>query len=121
MITLISPAKTLDFETEVPSAYTTEPIFISEPERLIKKLRAFSRKKIGALMSLSEKLADLNFQRYQMWVPEPSSDVVRQAVFMFKGEVYLGLDPYSFTDENIDFAQKNLRILSGLYGENTHF
>lgn len=116
MITLISPAKTLDFDSEVPSNLATEPIFKLEPEKLIKKLSSFSRNKIANLMSLSEKLADLNFQRFQMWEVAPSSEVVRQAVFMFKGEVYVGLDAYSFSEADIEFAQKNLRILSGLYG-----
>lgn len=116
MITVISPAKTLDFDSEIKSNMATQPIFTKEPEQLIKKLKTFSRKKISDLMALSEKLSDLNYQRYQMWTTEPKFDLVRQAVLMFKGEVYIGLDPYSFTEEDHEFAQNSLRILSGLYG-----
>ena len=116
MITVLSPAKTLDFETPVTTAISTAPIFSKEPEQLIKKLKGLSRKKIAGLMSLSEKLADLNHQRYQMWDPEPNEELVRQAMLMFKGEVYLGLDAFSFSEKENQFAQDNLRILSGLYG-----
>ena len=67
-------------------------------------------------MKLSEKLADLNYQRYKMWVVNPDKEMVRPAVMMFKGEVYLGLDPYSFLETDMEYAQNQLRILSGLYG-----
>jgi cytoplasmic iron level regulating protein YaaA (DUF328/UPF0246 family) len=116
MITLISPAKTLDFESEIGSSISTIPKFKKEPERISKKLKTLSRKKIADLMSLSEKLADLNYQRYQMWAVDPEDELVRQAVMMFKGEVYLGLDPYTFSEDDTLEAQKSLRILSGLYG-----
>lgn len=116
MITLISPAKTLDFESEIPSKITSEPIFQSEPVRLMKKLKSLSRKKISMLMSLSENLSDVNYQRFQIWSDLPSKEAQRQAMYLFKGEVYLGLDPYSFTEQHNSFAQNNLRILSGLYG-----
>ena len=106
MITLISPAKTLDFESEIISNISSNPIFTAEPQRITKKLKSLSRKKIAGLMSLSEKLADLNYQRYQMWAVDPEDDLVRQAVLMFKGEVYLGLDPYSFSVEDTEQAQK---------------
>jgi cytoplasmic iron level regulating protein YaaA (DUF328/UPF0246 family) len=116
MIIVISPAKTLDFDSEIKAKMASQPIFKKEPEQLIKKLRSFSRKKISELMTLSEKLSDLNYQRYQMWTSEPEPDLARQAVLMFKGEVYIGLDPYSFSEEDNEFAQNSLRILSGLYG-----
>ncbi|UTW65927.1 peroxide stress protein YaaA [bacterium SCSIO 12643] len=116
MITVISPAKTLDLETKVESEIKSYPKFNAEPERLIKKLKTLSRKKISNLMSLSEKLSDLNYQRYQMWSPEPSEEMVKQAVLMFKGDVYQGLEAETFTDEEYHKAQENLRILSGLYG-----
>ncbi len=116
MITLISPAKTLDFDSEIVSKISSNPTFTKEPERITKKLKTLSRNKIAGLMSLSEKLADLNYQRYQMWSINPEDDLVRQAILMFKGEVYLGLDPYSFSEEDTLEAQKSLRILSGLYG-----
>ncbi len=116
MITVISPAKTLDFKTPFISKIESKPFFEKEPEVIMKKLKGLSRKKISTLMSLSEKLADLNYQRYQMWDSEPDSDKIRQAVMMFKGEVYLGLDAPSLNENEIQFAQQNLRILSGLYG-----
>lgn len=116
MITVISPAKTLDLETKVESDIESYPIFTAEPERLIKKLKTLSRKKISNLMSLSEKLSDLNHQRYQMWTTEPSEEMVKQAVLMFKGDVYLGLEAETFTTEEYTRSQESLRILSGLYG-----
>jgi len=116
MITVISPAKTLDLEAKVESDVKSDPIFTAEPERLIKKLKTLSRKKISNLMSLSEKLSDLNYQRYQMWTPEPSEEMVKQAVLMFKGDVYLGLEAETFTTEEYTRSQESLRILSGLYG-----
>jgi len=116
MITVISPAKTLDFETPISTSIATQPIFSEEPQKLIKKLSGLSRKKIADLMSLSEKLSDLNYQRYQMWSANPDAEMVRQAVLMFKGEVYIGLDAHSFTEEDNAYAQDTLRILSGLYG-----
>jgi len=116
MITVLSPAKTLDFETPISTQISTEPTFTEEPQKLIKKLSGLSRKKIADLMSLSEKLADLNYQRYQMWSAEPELELVRQAMLMFKGEVYVGLDARSFTEEDNAYAQNTLRILSGLYG-----
>lgn len=116
MITLLSPAKTLDFESSIQTSVASIPIFSKEPEQLIKKLRSLSRQNIADLMHLSEKLTDLNYQRYKMWSPNPEKDLVRQAALMFKGEVYVGLDAYTFTEQDIAFAQDSLRILSGLYG-----
>ncbi|MGB0805760.1 MAG: peroxide stress protein YaaA [Salibacteraceae bacterium] len=116
MITLISPAKTLDFETELPDLKSTDYLFQEESAQIMKKLKSLSRKKISDLMSLSSSLADTNYQRFQMWDENPEKNAVREAVFMFKGEVYLGLDPISLSSTQLDFAQSNLRILSGLYG-----
>lgn len=116
MITVLSPAKTLDFETNVTTSVSSTPMFSKEPQQLIKKLSSLSRKNVSDLMHLSEKLTDLNYQRYKMWTPKPEDDLVRQAALMFKGEVYVGLDAYSLTEEDIEFGQNTLRILSGLYG-----
>jgi hypothetical protein len=116
MITLLSPAKTLDFETPVRSTISTTPLFAEEPKKIIHKLKSLSRKKIADLMSLSENLADVNYQRYQMWSEMPDIEMVRQAVMMFKGEVYIGLEAPQWNDAEIEFAQNHLRILSGLYG-----
>ena len=116
MITLISPAKTLDFKSVISSKINSKPIFQNEPFKLINKLKGLSRKNISTLMKLSEKLADLNYQRFQMWSLDPSKEHLRPAVMMFKGEVYLGLDAYSLSENEIETAQNQLRILSGLYG-----
>lgn len=116
MITLISPAKTLDLDSEIPTLEVSQYEFTDESIRLMKKLKSLSRKKIADLMSLSEKLSDTNYQRFQMWSAHPNSENLRPAVFMFKGEVYLGLDAMNLKKEELVFAQNNLRILSGLYG-----
>lgn len=116
MITLISPAKTLDLDSEISAMDVSHYEFADESIRLMKKLKSLSRKKIADLMSLSEKLSDTNYQRFQMWSEYPNSENVRPAVFMFKGEVYLGLDAINLNREQLVFAQNNLRILSGLYG-----
>ena len=116
MITLISPAKTLDFDTEINTQISTGYLFKKESIEIASRLKELSRNDISSLMKLSEKLADINFQRFQMWNSSPDKDLVRQAVFMFKGEVYLGLSPYTLSEGELNFAQSNLRILSGLYG-----
>lgn len=116
MISVISPAKSLDFETTVPTSIQSEPLFVDKAELLIKKLRTLSRKKIGDLMSISAQLAELNYQRYQDWEVEHNNEVARQALLAFKGDVYIGLDAYNFSDEEFNYAQDHLRILSGLYG-----
>lgn len=116
MILVLSPAKTLDYESKVPVEETTQLVFKSEVKELVKVLKGKSKKQIRELMSLSENLADLNFQRYQNFETPGEADESRQALFAFKGDVYQGLDAYSLSPEAISFAQKHLRILSGLYG-----
>lgn len=116
MITLLSPAKTLDFDSNIGTDLRSEYQFQKESVRVMKKLKSLSRKKIANLMTLSENLSNANYERFQTWSEEPSDTNVRQAVFMFKGEVYLGLDPYSLTEMDLTYAQNNIRILSGLYG-----
>ena len=116
MILLLSPAKNLDFETEVPFPNVSKNRFLEESEILIKKLKTFNPKKIGKLMSISETLSELNFNRYQDWSLPLSEDIARQAIYAFKGEVYRGMDAYSFSKTDLKFAQEHVRILSGLYG-----
>ena len=116
MITLISPAKTLDLDSKYKVGMVSKPHFSKEPVQVVKKMKSLSRKKIANLMSLSEKLADLNYQRFQIWNENPEDEIARQAVLMFKGDVYLGLDAQAFSDAEFELAQRNLRILSGLYG-----
>lgn len=116
MLTVISPAKTLDFETQPHVQAHSQPDFVEDSEKLVRKLRTLSRKKIGELMSISKPLAELNHQRFLDWQPEFTPQNSKQAVLAFKGDVYLGMEADSFTEEDLEFAQGHLRILSGLYG-----
>jgi cytoplasmic iron level regulating protein YaaA (DUF328/UPF0246 family) len=116
MILVVSPAKTLDYETELPTREFTEPDFLKESAMLIKELKKKSKGDIKSLMKLSDKLVDLNVERYGSWQRPFSPDNSRPGIFAFKGDVYVGLGAYSFTEADISFAQDHLRILSGLYG-----
>ncbi len=113
---VISPAKSLDFETKVPTGKFTEGIFLSEAEKLNKVLQKKTPKKLSALMSISPKLGELNWQRNQDWQLPFTSENAKQAIFAFKGDVYIGLDSYSLTLDKIEQLQNKLRILSGQYG-----
>lgn len=116
MILVISPAKTLDFESDPVTSQHYIPDSLDRSERLIKKLRTLSKKKIGELMGISKDLSQLNFDRYAIWSPEFDPFNSRIAIQAFKGDVYVGLDVGTFTPEDLDFAQQHLRILSGLHG-----
>ncbi len=116
MITVISPAKTLDFESTVPDFSLSEPVFQEKGNSIASKLSRFSVKKIQDLMKLSDDLAQLNTERYREWKTVPTDKEVRAALYAFKGDVYLGLDGYSLSEEQVNYAQNHLRILSGLYG-----
>lgn len=116
MLILISPAKTLDFESASPTYKTTEPDFLADSARIIETIQKVSPLKIGKLMSISEKLAELNHQRFQQWSATPSSDQSRPAVYAFQGDVYQGLQASLWKDAQRTYAQNHLRILSGLYG-----
>lgn len=115
---VISPAKTLDFERAVPVQEATVPVFLREAKQIRKELKELSPAELMKLMDISEKLAELNWQRNQskgFGAKELKSDA-RQAVFAFNGDVYVGLDAYSLDPEKISVLQGTLRILSGLYG-----
>ncbi len=116
MLILISPAKSFDFESPAHTSISSEPDFVAESSKLIKKLGTFSRKKIGELMSISPELAALNVDRYQKWTPSPAPEDTKQALLAFNGEVFRGLNAKEMSDEDLTFAQEHLRILSGLYG-----
>ncbi len=116
MLMVISPAKTLDFSNKPATRRCTKPQFLNDSERLINHLRKYSTTELAKLMKLSEKLAQLNHERYQSWGPNFTTDNSKQAVLAMKGDVYVGLDADSFNQGDFDFAQKHLRILSGLYG-----
>ena len=113
---VISPAKSLDFEATVPTKQYTTPSFLSEAEKLIGVLKKKSPKNISELMSISDKLGQLNWQRNQDWNLPFTIDNARQAVYAFNGDVYTGLDVYTLAEDKLDALQDKLRILSGLYG-----
>lgn len=113
---VISPAKSLDFETKVPTSQFTEGIFLKEAEKLNAILKKKSPKKLSELMSISTKLGELNWQRNQDWQLPFTLENSKQAVFAFKGDVYIGLDAYTLSEEKITQLQNKLRILSGQYG-----
>ncbi len=116
MISVISPAKTLDFDSPPTTNTYTQPEFIAESEKIMAKLKKTSKKRIGILMDISKNLVDLNFERYQDWAPDFDKESSRQAILAFKGDVYIGLEADKFAEDDLEFAQKHLRILSGLHG-----
>ncbi|CAM1363999.1 conserved hypothetical protein [Tenacibaculum litoreum] len=113
---IISPAKSLDFENKATTDVYTQPSFLEQSEKLNKKLKTLSRKKLSELMKISDDLASLNYDRNQDWQPPFSLDNAKQAVFAFTGEVYRGIDANSISEDKIPVLQEKLRILSGLYG-----
>lgn len=113
---VISPAKTLDYETALPTDQYTLPRFQEEAKELNETLKKKSQKDISELMKLSDALASLNVQRYKDFSPSFSTDNARPAVFAFAGDVYTGLDAFSMSPKNIEVMQDKLRILSGMYG-----
>ncbi len=110
---LLSPAKTLDFESIIPFHKSSEAVFSEQADRLNWVLQKKSPKKLADLMHISTKLAELNWQRNQEWTSESN---FRQAVYAFKGAAYVGLDAYSISTLDLDYLQNTLRILSGQYG-----
>ena len=116
MLTVISPAKTLDYETPAQTQISTMPRFLDDSVQLIDTLQTYSVQDIAELMKLSDKLAALNVARYADWAPNFDGKPAKQAILAFKGDVYTGLDAESLSEEKLLYAQKHLRILSGLYG-----
>ncbi|MFT5113193.1 MAG: cytoplasmic iron level regulating protein YaaA (DUF328/UPF0246 family) [Parasphingorhabdus sp.] len=116
MLTVISPAKTLDYETPALTEEFTQPSQLTQSRKLVRRLRQLSATDLSSLMSVSSNIADLNRDRFKAWKTPFKPENSRQALFAFKGDVYIGLDAYSMNQQNIDFAQNHLRILSGLYG-----
>lgn len=116
MLVLLSPAKTLDYETPLTTETRSQPEFTEQAQPLIERLRQFAPQDIAKLMKLSDKLATLNVARYQSWSREHNTQNARPALLAFKGDVYTGLDAESLSESDLAFAQNHLRILSGLYG-----
>ena len=113
---LLSPAKSLDFKSELPTIKTSSICFENEAQYLNSILRSKNPKELSALMNISSKIADLNYERNHNWSLPFTPKNARQAVYAFSGDVYRGLDAYSIDDSRIDFLQNSVRIISGLYG-----
>lgn len=113
---VISPAKSLNFEKVLPTAKHSEALFLKEARQVHKVLKQKSPKELSELMDISDKLAELNWQRNQDWKTPFTPENARQAVFAFDGDVYTGLDAYTIPAEKLADLQDSLRILSGLYG-----
>jgi cytoplasmic iron level regulating protein YaaA (DUF328/UPF0246 family) len=116
MLIVISPAKTLDFETAPITKGHSQPEFLKESRQLISQLKKLTPAEVSSLMKISDKLGVLNFLRFNEWKTPFTLDNSKQALLAFKGDVYTGIDAGTFSSQNLKFAQKHLRILSGLYG-----
>ncbi len=117
---LLSPAKTLDYDSEIPAAFDalelTRPAYVKEAQQLVERLREFSADEVAALMELSPALAQLNVERFAAWRPRFTPANSRAAVLAFNGDVYEGLNARTLDAASLAWAQEHLRILSGLYG-----
>jgi cytoplasmic iron level regulating protein YaaA (DUF328/UPF0246 family) len=116
MLIVISPAKTLDFETAPTTKEFTEPEFLKESKKLISELKKLNPEEVSSLMKISDKLGTLNYLRFNEWKTPFNLNNAKQALLAFKGDVYTGIEAETFSNQDLKFAQKHLRILSGLYG-----
>ncbi len=116
MITLLSPSKGQDFVSNAPSQHCTAPFFLEQTKKLIETLQPYSSQDIQELMSVSEKIADLNVQRFDNFTTPFTRENSKQAIFSFTGDVYSRIEADHYADDILTFAQNHLRILSGLYG-----
>lgn len=116
MLILLSPAKTLDYETPPITDKATQPRFSRQSSELVEELKKLSSEEIGKLMHISPKLAELNYDRYQNYHIAPTVENSRQAILAFTGDVYQGMELSEWSPKDFDTAQAQIRILSGLYG-----
>ncbi len=116
MLAIISPAKKLDFESEPITDAHTQPILLKDAEVLAKKAKKLKRADLKSMMGISDKLADLNYRRFQEFQPPFNLANARQAALSFAGDTYVGLDAPTLKKKDLEYAQDHLRILSGLYG-----
>jgi len=116
MVTLISPSKTLNFDDNNSCNLNTDCRLINHTSELHKILVNFSINDLKDLMNVSDKIAELNYNRFKHWEEPSKSDSSKQAIYAFKGDVYSGLDAESISENKFDFLQENLRIISGFYG-----
>lgn len=116
MLMVVSPAKALDETSAVQTQLHTKAPLLKQAEELAEQLKEVGPVEIGQLMHISEKLSELNYERFQEWTMPFPKEKAKQAAWLFKGDVYQGLDAYSLSDKAIEYTQNHLRILSGLYG-----
>jgi len=116
MLIVISPAKKLDFESIAQTEKFTQADFLDDSQELINTLLPYTANDLESLMKISKNLAELNYARYHDWHLPFTPQNAKQAISTFKGDVYTGLNIESFSDQQLDFTQQHLRILSGLYG-----
>lgn len=116
MLALLSPAKKLDLDTDVTLPITTQPEFQSDTKELVNQLSKMPAEELGDLMKLSEKLAELNYDRYRDFKMPFTNDNAKAAVFAFQGDTYVGLDVDTMDPKKLPYLQDHVRILSGLYG-----
>ena len=116
MLFLLSPAKSLDYESPLPAVTASQPQFVAQSAELISTLKKKTLKQIAELMDLSEALAKLNTDRYKAWTPQFTQENARPAVLAFNGDVYEGLNAPSLKPKDLQWAQEHVAILSGLYG-----
>lgn len=108
MLIVISPAKSLDYESEAVTSNSSQPDFVEESAQLVAGLRELTPPDIEKLMGISQKLADLNFGRYLNWTKEVSTDNAKQAILAFKGDVYTGLEAETFSEKDFAYAQDQI-------------
>ena len=113
---VLSPAKSLDLKTSLPTSRGTQPKFLEEADMINNKLAHKSTKSISELMNISDKVAELNYQRYKEFQTPFTKKNARPAIYTFAGDVYTGLDAFTIPTEKIDLLQDSIRILSGMYG-----
>ena len=116
MLAILSPAKTLDFDSPLVTDQHSVPKFTKESTALIRTLRKLEPSEIGSLMGISDKLASLNHDRYAQWSPSFDDETARASILAFKGDVYQGLNAPTMSKRDFTWAQKRLRVLSGLHG-----
>lgn len=116
MIFVISPAKSLNEKDPIDCQKASEPVFQEYKEPIVEALKKLKSKEIATKFAISSKLADLNYDRFQKLSSVPNRASTRQAIYTFDGDVYTGIDAYTIPKKSLDYAEKHLRILSGLYG-----
>lgn len=116
MLTILSPAKSLDLSSPVPDIGYSQPQFLGDARKLVRELKKLDAQELSGLMHMSASLGELNQERFAAWRLTRNSDNARPAIFTFSGDVYLGLKARDLAEDDLAWAQRHLRILSGLYG-----